>query len=541
MRDRGRRWACSLLDAAVRWAPASVEEWARAMRAEAEYTESGWEALRWAVGCAAVIGREWLLDGIAVRLRSGERVLVGVLAGKEKSMRRALIAVAIVAVTSVAFWMMPSGRQALEIAASFMRNGNIFSIMPSQRKVEQWRKEALATKNARLLTFVALMEKNPTDALAAADAAVKIDPNDAWVYTQLALRSGRGPLMSKTGEDKFFERAKLYDAKNGVVLAEEAGRAVRKWEPFGTAAGNPAWYGNRSTVVASPMEPWKTLMEEGVAAQKFTTYGDEYSKLMTWAAKEKYLRGPQELLIALAMQGMVDLGNLRNYAVYTVADKSGSVEEQGTRALQVAGFGERLAVNGQTDIEQMMGQYIEMAAYGRLSEPAMSGGYAPLFAERVQSLKTATAERGRSSFYQLDGLMVWNAMLVEIAALLAVASLVVLLLMVLRLVMRPEGRFTVAALWSSAAVFVGMCALCVVLYQPFAALYQSALSSPPAAQHYKLYLLLMSFGSTPLIRGIFGVMIFGRALGLVMVLVVLGAAWLVGHEMMRRARRRAEA
>ncbi len=507
------------------------------MRAEAEYTASGWDAWRWALGCTAVLAWEWLLDGVAVRLRSGERMLVGALAGKEKSMRRALIAVAIVAVTSVAFWMMPSGRQVLGTAWLFVRSGNMNSILPSQRKVEQWRKKALATKNARLLTFVALMEKNPTDALAAADAAVEIDGSCAWVYTQLALRDAKSPAS-----EQLLKRAEQDDGDNGAVLVQEAAFSVKHWTPI-EAANTPRlyWYGTRKTLAADPMEPWKSTMWRGITAKKFTTYGDEYAKLMTWAAKAGYLAGPQELMFALARQGMLDLGNVVNFATYSVRDTSGSPTEQRARDLQVAAFGERVNTTGETELERMMGSYVEMVSYDRLSTPELSGEYAALFAARLQALKDTLAHRSDSSLYQLDGMMTWNAQMVEIAVMLAAASLVVLLLMVLRLAMRRIGGRTVVTLWASVAAFVGSCVLCVVAYEPFAALYESALRSSGEIQHYKLYLLLMSFGSTPLVHVIFQAMVTMQIFWFVFVLLLLGVAWIGGHEAVRRARRRAEA
>jgi len=167
-----RKLAFLLLRAILRIAPASVREWGKAMVSEMEFVEGSISTLRWSVGCAWVLVQATCKDVIA---------------------RRTMLAISVVSVVIVFLLFLVPGFRQVSRASFVSWQLNLFKSRGSEAlwpdsALQRIAVQAEERRDGKALAFVATRLVEGAASARAADRAVELEPDLAWVYYIVAIK-----------------------------------------------------------------------------------------------------------------------------------------------------------------------------------------------------------------------------------------------------------------------------------------------------------------------------------------------------------------
>ncbi|HEV2315036.1 MAG TPA: hypothetical protein VGR94_07005 [Candidatus Acidoferrales bacterium] len=474
-----RRFAISLLRAAIRIAPHDTLDWGNAMLSELSAMEGDWAALRWAVGGARVLTKQALLSivipGSHPRTVSGP----GALFAKENPMRKATLSViAACAAASFLFLLAPAFRQGFAVSQmqwhAMVTHSWRRPISPALKTLAQ---QAEKTHDADALAFVAMRTSN-SESARLADEAVQLDPKLVWLYALVA------PKPSEA--DDRISKLEQWDPQNALPHFIEAenidiAQSLSGKVPRNTSDESPAWQlamaaAFRSAKLDDYHDQLKALDRRVVARYDF---GNPYEVLdgecdpcwpsyLAWDAS-RYAKSMLESGETLEAHG----------------DPKGALKKY----LAVARFGQMMTPDGDFLMDRVFSLVVNRPLkedYQRLASLYQKQGeneQAELFALLAQKIAQSEADYRIMARQEAVGNAVtrWNASVVQASGLLLSISVALLLICVLAVIVRSRSLHLSSLRASRGTLALGLCgviglllssALLYVSYRPYAEILQ---------------------------------------------------------------------
>jgi len=421
-------------------------------------------------------------------------------------MRNAKIAAAGAVVAALLFFMATSFRQAMSTSAN--------TLFQREQSFDQLRANAEEHGDAKLLAYVALHERRPEIAQAAAEHAVALDPQLTWTYYVLA---GRWNVPNRA---EMIAKLQRWDPQNAAVYMVEASHM----------SGN-------IFLPASGEEPWIKPMARAFDAPKYDSYMQQHLDLEREIVLRRGIGNPQNLWRGLTSHPIGNMGFAHQYANLAL-NTSQQPREIGLQARRVATFGERLLA-AETTSERLMGSAIALDAYKKLQPvaPAEEVGLIAVRIAYLESIRPASYWRS-VSWWMLERAMESNAMTVEVCFLLILAAAATLAGCGIALIFH-HGRGLQAVLWSASVTMLIACVVGYAAYSPFVGLSEQ-LANPNVSIESGIYLsyAFASFHFTPLVD-ILQQPAFQHIYEWTgsIVLLVLVLAWIAARNILRMIRR----
>jgi hypothetical protein len=300
---------------------------------------------------------------------------------------------------SLAFLALPSFRKALQILPLTNHGDAWSSTAFSEGALKQIEKSRDKQKYARTLAYVALHSPDSQQAAVAAEKAVALDPQLAWICAKLSHANYLVPGYDPT---PWINRLKAWDPGNAYVYLLEAGAAVHSdWEAH-WAKFNPVNGQLRRALVADPR--WRIPMEKAFSAERMDMYTDRQFLLDRGVLLERGLDRPEKLLIASTNIQLPDFTLVQMYVDHLVLDVAESEEKAGhlVNALaiyqDIVSFGYKLQSGpGPTSLERMFSTRILDETFQKMA-PLLRREGRNAEANAVESaLAAARAEDPRNS------------------------------------------------------------------------------------------------------------------------------------------------
>ncbi len=489
MRTEGKllRISFFLMRAALRIAPASVQDWGRAMIAELDHVEGSWAALLWAVGGASVLARTALLSLFSpTPARTGPG---GAGMARTTGMRRAASATAAICVAgALLLFLLPTFRDGLEAALS---PWSVLFSQPSDQNLLDLAERAEKEHDADTLEFVAMAVSDQEESVRLVDEAVALNPNLTWAYAVVASQhSNYGPEV-----DRWVKRLEQWDPGNAfpyLLLAEST--EIRRFL-------GPKLAGEEESSITT----WNREMEAAFQAAKFDDYVNRQVEL-----NRRVLRRHRysDSAVFLPLSGLPTYGfwDIQRYTRTLIArglafEHAGDPQRAAEVYREAAHFGRLIASQGGNDQEFLIGTRIQLQAHQRLRsllEPDGKGNETVLIGTLLQQLQRhkryAKEQRALLDFY------LENTFLVQASGLLVFFFAMLLLVWGVGAITWRAApiHWTISAAGSACAVGLLVSAVILYLtYQPYAEARRRFLLNSDTVPQFSM-LLFRGFARSPL-------------------------------------------
>lgn len=331
-------------------------------------------------------------------------------------MRRTRFMSVLFLVLSGSFFAMPQFRQAIETPLLLRRiNSGDFSVV-RLAEVQQWKADAEARHDARMLAFVALYTDDVHEATRLADLAVARDPAYGWIYYEIF---GHGSNRMLPEAAALAKKIQAFDPDNAAGYLIEAEHLRESNPAFKT------WLTNQKPAMEQRYNQteWRTAMEKAYAAKKYDSYAIARFDLERHILHERHLDSPIRVALNLASYPIPNLLNIREYANLRVnyqgknAADAGNAKEALDHYWTVARFGERMQLGSNLLIEQLIANAVQEIAYKPLIEELNKTGETQAAASLQYS---SDFLRRRADFYRGKDILTqsatytWNAILVNV-------------------------------------------------------------------------------------------------------------------------------
>ncbi len=445
------RFARWVLGCAVRYWPERNRAWGLALAAEIDETMSAFEAVRWSLGGIKFFTRSVMSSAWAwMKLPAGGSFPGGADGPEGPSLlpRRSRLFTTAVLAAAALLLALPEGRQAMRTVRSswqdFQQTGT------DLRKLDELAARAKKEKDAGTLAFVALSTDDSKRASELIERAVSLDPQYLWAYAAANRRIGAG-----SGQPDWPAQLQAADPGNAVPLLLAADRLVEPRVEAIVLHGPPL--GTEEEVLASDPK-WVALMEMAYTAPRYDSYFQKHSQL----AREVWNR-EQNLSPAIAVAGlwrheMPSLLHIRIFSQIKIADAkkaraAGDLEGAARLLGEVDRFGVKMADSSGTKIEQLIALSLARNAEREMVDLYSNAG-------RAEETEKATAQREKIEARMLE--MRWGsdpdagarvkrfrreATIVQVSAILGLASGLGALAGILWLEFRPGKRAKQQAIW----------------------------------------------------------------------------------------------
>ena len=239
---------------------------------------------------------------------------------------------------------------------------------------------AKQSRDAESLAFLALRVGGGED-VALADQAVALDPSLTWIYYGVANRhrgdrGWRQPAFASTLKG-WTAKLQAFDPHNAVLYLLEAEAIREQTEKFPDLY--PPFTPEKGEAVSQQAE-WVAAMEKAYSAPRYDGYNSRRFNLERKVLLANGWARPERLVISMAAYPIPNLLNLRSYANYKVkylavqAEGQKHHEEAMRQYYQTALFGQRMQVESNTLIEQLIGGAVDRIAAEPLAAELKKAG-----------------------------------------------------------------------------------------------------------------------------------------------------------------------
>ena len=303
-----RRLAARILRWALRVWPAESREWGRAIEAELDETQSGLEALRWAMGGVMLLSKAWwreFLKSLGRPLGVPARTAAQDLSHPMPKPRMPRGVIAAMLLAALAILLAPEAREGLrEVAASW----NLPGMGWTQRELDAMAREAERNGDAETLAFAAMRLPYSAENVRRIELAATLDPRLTW-----ALADVRRIGTRFTATDEHIVRLRHWDSGNAFVelLSAEsaAARVEKEWEETHPLA--TFWYSpGRNTKLELNAE-WLAAMQRAFAAPRYDSYVQRRYQLDRSVMQQHGLYSPFALIMGVARHAIPNLTNIK--------------------------------------------------------------------------------------------------------------------------------------------------------------------------------------------------------------------------------------
>jgi hypothetical protein len=244
---------------------------------------------------------------------------------------------------ALAFLLLPSFRKVLQVLPLSSQRDAWDTSAFSADALRRIERSGDKGKYARTLAYVALHNPDDHQAMLAAEKAIALDPQLAWISARV---SHANYLIPGYDPKPWINRLKAWDRDNAYVYLLEAGASVhqdweKRWAKFTQLNGEL-----RRALVQDPS--WRIAMEKAFSAPRFEIYSDRQFLLERGVLLERGLDRPDKLMLAAASVQFPDFTLVKMYADYLRLEVGESEEKKGhpENALaayqSVASFGQKL-------------------------------------------------------------------------------------------------------------------------------------------------------------------------------------------------------
>jgi hypothetical protein len=318
-------------------------------------------------------------------------------------------------VWSIAFFLLPDFRQALQVPFFIFGGGDNF--VAGRIPAEKLREATQHKPDARTFAFAALHAPTTQEALQWADQAVATDPGFTWIYLSL-INPALNEKQNPPDVHALVARLEKWDPDNAVPYLFDAEEiATRK---------KIAFYPEPAVLDAVAKETeWCQAMQKAFAAPRYDSYYSHRFDLERSWLRQNHLDKPAIVLVSVAGYPIPNLLNIRAYTNLLV-DKYGKEEEDAKHLPQALSYywtaehmAERMHAQGSSLIEKLMGLAVQKVAGKRLI---------PALRQAGQTDAAATLEVTQQQFDQLRATLAgrdplaqsanytWSALTVDVLA-----------------------------------------------------------------------------------------------------------------------------
>ncbi len=328
---------------------------------------------------------------------------------------------------ALAFFFVQDFRWALQMpyleAKSDWESGGI-----PQDQLQALAERAKPNRDAQSLAFAALHVAGDQDA-ALADQAVAMDPSLTWIYYGMARRhlaaDRKQPAFAPTLR-QWTAKLQAFDPQNAVpylleaeLLRDQAKKFPDLYSPFTPEKGE----------AIRDQADWLAAMEKAYSAPRYDSYVVRRFDLERKVLLANGWARPERLLVYVSVYPIPNLLNIRSYANYKVKylAPQAEAEKHHDQALRqyysVALFGQRMQVEGETLIEQLIGGAVDRIAAEPLEAELRKAGQndqAELVAFSHRRFRREHPESSRRDPFASYSNQLWAILLAHISALLLV-------------------------------------------------------------------------------------------------------------------------
>jgi hypothetical protein len=482
----------ALLRALLPLTTTRFRDWGAAMFAELESINDPIESIRWTMGCLAITLREVVVSCCLGACR-GAGVWITA-KGEGSYMRTLRIASVLGALAVLSFFMAPSFRQAMSVAADSFHGPAWSYHRDSFGEQERNRLRAIAERDrdAKTLAYVALYDDDLVIAGQDADHAVALDPRWTWLYYVLLNRDMGWPYQPHPQGALWEAKLRQWDPQNAVIYLLDAQRALleaQRNQP--SAPGRPS---SRLADWSTKNPLWLEKMARAFASPKYDTYFENRFNLERDIARQHGSNNPLRLAMSIVSHPMPNIIRSIQYEKFILnrADDSSDLAREAGR---VTAFGERMTT-ADTEIEQIVGQTIALDGYRKLQSMAAPGDREVISAQ-IAALEAKQRANVQSFQFGIVYAFAYNALIVQSCFVLVSFAAVVMVIAAMLFVFRRLRGSRAITVVSCAAVGLMLfaCVAGFVGYLPYSRLVAQAMD-PRISVKASLPLLesLFSFG-----------------------------------------------
>jgi hypothetical protein len=498
----------------LRFAPVRLRDWGTAMLAELEAIDHPVEALNWSFGCLIVILQEAVVSACLGVCRDAAFWITAKEEGR--GMRSLRIAAVSTLAVTLGFFIAPSFRQAMGIAAETLDDGHWVRNGSGEKLLGQARINAERQRDAKMLAYVAVHEERIELAQEAADQAVAIDPQWTWVYYVLAYRDlADDPRHAPAPQFALWiEKLRHWDPQNAMTYLLEAEGLVRAVRLDGNT---------KQEILEN--KTWAEMMARGFDAPKYDSYFRQGFNLDRDIAMQRGFTNPLRFTVGVVAHplppSLIWAIEYERFILSSAKNPSDLMQQ----AQRVAAFGERMMA-ADTDFEQVIGNTIALDGYRRLQQVAAPADQA-LISARLVSMRVEQRQSHRAAT-GITNAFITNAVIVQVCFVFIVIAAAVMIGSAGISVFR-YGRASRKINLMFCTAVAGMLVACIVAfvaYLPYTHLVAQAMDpQTPVRASVPMLLNFLSFAAAPQ-QLLFGVP--ARAYVWIAVLMVLSflALWL---------------
>lgn len=444
-------------------------------------------------------------------------------------MRTLRIAVLLGALGIAGFFMAPSFRQAISVAADTLngapwaRRGN----RAGHEERSRLRAIAERDRDAKMLAYLAVHEDDLQIAGQDADHAVAIDPQWTWVYYVL-LSHHPWPYRPIPQAGAWAEKLRQWNPQNAVTYIVEAER--RYFDAQATQASAEKRLDRHRTDWRTENRLWLEMMARAFDAPKYDSYFQNRFNLERDIAIRGGNISPLRFTVSMVSHPLPSIMGPFDYERFILGSAK-APSDLAQAARRVIAFGDRMMA-GDTEIEQIVGQRIALDGYHKLQSAAAPDEEAFLAAQVTQlekSQRTSIQIAGGPERLGILSALAVNAMIVEVCFVLILIAAAVIASAAAIFVFRRLKKSRAISIASSAAVgtMLVACIVAFVAYLPYAQVVAQAMDPRVPVKVSLPLLQTMLFFSLPPSEFLYGYQ--GRIYGwsILLTALVLAGLWLV--------------
>jgi len=473
----------------LHFAPARSRDWGVAMLAELDVIDHPVESLNWSLGCLAIILREAVVNACLGVCRDAG---FWIMAKEEGSGIRSLrIAAVVMLLATLGFFIAPSFRQAMSIAADTLDGAPWARSGSGEKSLDQARINAERQRDAKMLAYVAVHEERIELAQESADHAVAIDPQWTWIYYVLAYRDMAGDPRRAPAPQfaRWIENLHRWDPQNAVTYFLEAERLVHAMHLDRNA---------KQKVLEN--KAWMEIMARGFDAPKYNSYFQQGFNLDRDIARQRGSTNPLRFTVGVVAHplppNLIWAVQYERFVLSSTKNPSDLMQQ----AQLVAAFGERMMA-ADTDFEQIIGHKIALDGYKKLQQVAAPADQA-LITARVTQLESMRVEQMQA--YRIatgiTNAFITNAVIVQVCFILIVIAAVTVAVSAGFSVFRNAkgSRKINLIFYGAVGIMLVACIVAFVAYLPYSDLVTQAMDpQTPVKVGGPLLLNFLSFTVAP--------------------------------------------
>jgi hypothetical protein len=382
------------------------------MTAELETIEHPIESLAWSLGCAGIFLRQAMWSFCTGACRGAWFWITA----KDQNMnvRKARTIAVVSLLVALAFFLLPSFRQAMSLAGDTLDGAPWARRVPKNRSQQQTPDARMISAeqqhDARMLAYLATHEESDELAGQAADQAVAIDPQWTWVYYALAGRDMAEDMLRPPTPrfSTWIQKLRQWDPQNAASYLLEA-RRIEQLEIANAPGRTPSEKLRYVYKHITENKLWVETMARAFQMPKYDAYTRQRFELERDIARQ---RGTNPLRLVVDNAGHpfpspMDILRYVRFALSSATDPS----EQATQSRRVIHFGERMMAS-ETNIERVIGCWVALEGYRKLQ--SVAGPEEQAFAvARIAQLESARPNANDFDTALLKALVL-NAMVVDL-------------------------------------------------------------------------------------------------------------------------------